>query len=235
MSLPTTSGGVDLSLLHPRFINRLEHFFDDPRIKNRVKIVSAVRTKAHQQRLYDKYLSRGRPLAANPNRNIAPGFKGSWHMVQDCGFGYAVDLRITGRGLSTDDVARVAKGYGIQQTVPSEWWHFQPRSASGWFESLIMEEEEEPIIDWIGILRYIAHLGNEVALSPLRRGSRGKAVKFAQQRLGTLGFDVGTPDGVFGRKTRGGTIRFQRDTSSLTADGVIGGKTWQMMWESNKP
>jgi len=49
-------------------------------------------------------------------------------MVQDCGFGYAVDLRITGRGLSTGEVARIAKGYGIQQTVPSEWWHFQPRN-----------------------------------------------------------------------------------------------------------
>ncbi len=228
MTLPTVNRKVNTDLLHPRFVTRLERFFNDSRIERRVSIVSAVRTKNQQHKLYRKYLRKGWPLAADPDRVIAPGFKGSWHMVQDDGFGYAVDLKLIWFGITKEDVARIAAEYGLQPTVPSEWWHFQPRNATGWF---ITPDVEEPIaIDFAGIVQYIKDLGHEISLSPLRKGSHGKAVTAAQHRLNHLGFNVGAADGRFGRKTRRGVIHFQRHTPRLVVDGVIGGRTWSMMW-----
>ena len=155
-------------------------------------------------------------------------------MVQSGGYGYAVDLRITNRSISEEEVGRIARDYGLRQTVPSEWWHFQPRDAYHWFEARAKENYSIPRIDFEGILQFIEDLSKEVAVSPLRKGSRGKAVRLAQRQLGALGFDVGTPDAIFGRKTYRATMAFQRHTPGLTADGVIGGRTWRAMW-SPKP
>ena len=55
-------------------------------------------------------------------------------------------------------------------------------------------------------------------------GSSGEQVKQIQQKLKELGYDVGTPDGVFGSKTQSAVKAFQRD-NGLTADGVVGTKT----------
>ena len=52
MSIPAKKG-VDLSLLHPRFVKRLEAFFSDERIKGRVRITSGCRTYAKQKYFYD--------------------------------------------------------------------------------------------------------------------------------------------------------------------------------------
>ncbi len=240
MTIPVVSSHVYIDPLHPRFKERLKDFFTDKRIAGKVKVVSGVRTKAQQQALYDKYLTKGWPLAANPNRVIAPGFHGSWHQQQDDGFGYAVDFRIVKRGTKEAFVTDVAAEYGIRPTVKGEWWHFQPRNSQGWFdrapsfgdESIV--EPDEPATDLNAVVQYIESLGHQVALAPLRKGSRGDTVRFAQARLGDLNFDVGTPDGVFGNKTRLGTIRFQRH-NSLVADGVIGGKTWRAMWGMENP
>ena len=112
-----------------------------------------------------------------------------------------------------------------------EWWHHQPRNAQDWFIT-----PEPPIqIDWAGIIQYVKDLGYRVALSPLRKGSHGEEVRAAQQRLNGLGFNVGVVDGRFGRKTKRGVKGFQRAMPPLVVDGVIGGKTWQRMWGSNRP
>ena len=128
--IPTTSKHVNIELLHPEFKRRLEAFFRDSRIRNKVKVVSGVRTYAQQKYLYDGYKSgrAGFNLAANPDRITSSGFQGSYHMQQKAfdNWGYAVDFRIVGRGLSTSQVNSIAKEYGIVKTVPSEWWHHQP-------------------------------------------------------------------------------------------------------------
>ncbi|SDC72802.1 peptidoglycan-binding domain-containing protein [Actinokineospora iranica] len=59
----------------------------------------------------------------------------------------------------------------------------------------------------------------------IRQGSRGDAVREAQQRLAAHGFDPGRADGAFGPRTREATRRFQ-SARGLTADGVIGPNTW---------
>lgn len=55
-------------------------------------------------------------------------------------------------------------------------------------------------------------------------GSKGDRVKSLQQALITLGFLKGSPDGVFGSKTKKAVKAFQK-SKKLTADGVAGKKT----------
>lgn len=58
----------------------------------------------------------------------------------------------------------------------------------------------------------------------IRYGSKGDRVKTLQQALITLGFLTGSPDGIFGSKTRTAVKSFQR-SNKLTVDGVAGKKT----------
>ena len=150
--IPTTSKHVNIELLHPEFKRRLEAFFRDNRIRGKVKVVSGVRTYAQQKYFYDGYKS-GRPgfnLAANPDRKTASGFQGSYHMQQPAfdNWGYAVDFRITGRGISTSQVNAIAKSYGMVAYVPGEWWHHQPcKVVNGkvkWFDACLLYTSPSP-------------------------------------------------------------------------------------------
>lgn len=58
----------------------------------------------------------------------------------------------------------------------------------------------------------------------LRFGSKGEEVRKIQNYLNSIGYSVGTADGVFGNNTKNAVIVFQKD-SSLTPDGVVGVKT----------
>ena len=59
----------------------------------------------------------------------------------------------------------------------------------------------------------------------IRNGSSGPLVLAAQCLLEANGFDVGTPDSQFGAATESATRSFQ-SSRGLTADGVIGARTW---------
>ncbi len=64
------------------------------------------------------------------------------------------------------------------------------------------------------------------ASQKLKYGSKGAVVKKLQQQLILLGYlEDGDDDGVFGRKTRTAVRSFQKDMS-LTADGIVGTKTY---------
>jgi hypothetical protein len=241
-NLPTTSKWVRIDLLHPTFKARLHALLnEDSRISGKVKIVSGVRSYADQKRLYDGWVARkpGFNLAANPDRKFAPGWQGSYHMQQvSDGYGHAVDLRITGSGLSTGDVARIAKDYGIKQTVlnPFEWWHFQWRNSSGIFPAPAMEgkptETKTAVkkkVDLKGVGAAIAQLSEIVKRQPLRNGSRNSAVKVLQQGLENKGFACGYPDGIFGRKTAKAVKAFQR-SRGLVVDAIVGPATWAALF-----
>ena len=236
MSIPISSSRVDLSMLHPRFKHRLEMFFEDPRIRGRVVVTSGCRSYAKQKYLYDKYRAGRGNLAANPDWNRPDGFfKGSFHMEQPDGFSYAVDFGLTSGKIKTWEVNNIAKYYGIYPTVSSEWWHHQPRDGNDWFEiqSDIPEPEavkKEPKMDWLGIVRLLNKLRDDVRTSPIKYRERSDRVKILQRRLGAVGFDAGVPDGIFGRGTRRAVKRFQR-VSRLKADGYVGPATWKALWE----
>lgn len=59
----------------------------------------------------------------------------------------------------------------------------------------------------------------------LTSGSFGGDVVELQRRLTSLGYDVGKPDGIFGPRTRGALVKFQRDFG-LVPDGLAGKWTY---------
>ncbi|MFE3515224.1 glycoside hydrolase domain-containing protein [Streptomyces sp. NPDC059166] len=59
----------------------------------------------------------------------------------------------------------------------------------------------------------------------VRSGSAGEQVKAAQCLLKAAGSDPGTPDGIFGPDTAAAARNFQSG-KGLTADGVVGARTW---------
>jgi N-acetylmuramoyl-L-alanine amidase len=62
----------------------------------------------------------------------------------------------------------------------------------------------------------------------LRWGSRGGDVTVAQRRLATWGYYRGRVDGIYGRRTYGAVITFQR-RNRLRTDGVVGPATWSAL------
>ena len=242
MTIPTTSKRVRLDLLHPKMLTRLEHFFADGRISGKVAVVSGVRSYADQARLYKKYRAGTGNLAANPDRRFGPAaldgkgiWRGSWHQQQADGYGHAVDFRIVGKGITTQEVNRIATTFGLRPTVASEWWHHQWRSASAdEFPAPALthapsEIAEPAAIDWAAIIAAVELQKRQVSQVPLRRGARGDAVKTLQLRLGDHGFDPGIPDGIFGRKTTSAVRAFQK-SRRLTADGICGPNTFNALF-----
>ncbi len=63
----------------------------------------------------------------------------------------------------------------------------------------------------------------------LASGSSGDSVRAMQEKLRELGFLEGEADGQFGRATRSAVILFQKQ-HSLDADGIVGEKTWRMLF-----
>lgn len=62
-------------------------------------------------------------------------------------------------------------------------------------------------------------------MSTLRNGSTGTQVKVLQFLLNEKGFDCGSADGIWGKKTIAAVKAFQK-AKGLTVDGVVGKNTW---------
>lgn len=56
----------------------------------------------------------------------------------------------------------------------------------------------------------------------------GVSVSDVQRALNKAGFDAGSVDGKFGKKTKQAIKAFQR-AHNLSADGVVGEKTWSLL------
>ena len=50
-------------------------------------------------------------------------------------------------------------------------------------------------------------------------------MRVLQRKLGEIGIDAGTPDGIFGKMTTRAVKRYQR-ANKLTVDGIVGSATW---------
>lgn len=70
----------------------------------------------------------------------------------------------------------------------------------------------------------------------LKRGSKGEYVTLLQTILHNKGYDLGLCgiDGDFGRATEKAVKQFQQDWG-LTADGIVGAKTWEKLESSETP
>lgn len=64
----------------------------------------------------------------------------------------------------------------------------------------------------------------------LKKGAEGNITKLMQERLISLGYDLGKhgSDGDFGTATYNAVVKFQKD-NRLTADGIIGQNTWRKL------
>lgn len=67
----------------------------------------------------------------------------------------------------------------------------------------------------------------------LKRGDSGPAVIDLQRHLLNAGYDVGTPDGDFGKKTYDAVIAFQT-AHKLVVDGKVGPKTMGLLCSAEK-
>lgn len=67
----------------------------------------------------------------------------------------------------------------------------------------------------------------------LKRGNKGKWVTELQKILISKGYDLGSygADGDFGKCTEAAVRQFQLD-NNLTADGVVGSKTWDALYQN---
>lgn len=77
------------------------------------------------------------------------------------------------------------------------------------------------------------------AVTVLKVGSYGSEVRTLQTNLQTLGYSVGTIDGIFGARTKSAVISFQMDRG-IQADGIVGPVTAQAissavarLWRTN--
>lgn len=61
-----------------------------------------------------------------------------------------------------------------------------------------------------------------------KQGQTSVAIELIQDKLNELGFDCGTADGVFGKRTKAALAEYQKSVG-LTADGVFGKKTNKKM------
>lgn len=85
-----------------------------------------------------------------------------------------------------------------------------PRAVGDYLRDLVREAYGEP--------------APTMDLPPLRHGDRGPLVKDWQGQLASMGYFVGKQDGIFGVRTRAGTLAFQAD-NGLPTDGVVGPRT----------
>ena len=130
-------GDEAVRLLEPLLAFRLSRAYRaSRRLRDHLRIESAGRTRDAQQYLYDGY-KRGDPgfnLAAWPDRIIGTRsgftFRGSWHMAQEDGYVYAVDLTHHGL-LDWTEVHDKLRASGLHETVRGEPWHHQCTTIRG--------------------------------------------------------------------------------------------------------
>jgi len=130
-------GDEAVHLLEPLLAFRLSRAYRaSRRLRDQLRIESAGRTRDAQQYLYDGY-KRGDPgfnMAANPDRIIGTRggktFRGSWHMAQEDGHVYAVDMTHHGR-LDWAEVHDRLRASGLHETVRGEPWHHQATTIRG--------------------------------------------------------------------------------------------------------
>lgn len=67
--------------------------------------------------------------------------------------------------------------------------------------------------------------------STIRSGSGGAAVEELQKKLNALGFDCGSVDGKFGKKTLEAVKAFQT-ANGLNPDGIVGNATWAALMKA---
>lgn len=76
--------------------------------------------------------------------------------------------------------------------------------------------------------------GEGQTLPTLRKGDRGETVVLLQETLNAAGYDCGSADGIFGKRTKEAVKAFQQ-AHGLKVDGVTGPQTWTALGLMDAP
>ncbi|BAS55866.1 MULTISPECIES: GH25 family lysozyme [Leptolyngbya] len=113
--------------------------------------------------------------------------------------------------------------------IPSAWklWVFHQYSESGTLRGIVGNVDLNQFNgDLDGLQKLLK------GRIPLRQGCEGNVVQEMQSLLKAQGFDLGTPDGDFGPKTKAQVVAFQKAKSLLT-DGIVGAATWSALQKTS--
>jgi lysozyme len=115
--------------------------------------------------------------------------------------------------------------------IPSAWrsWIFHQYSESGTVRGITGNVDLNQFNGNLDALQKL--LKGRI---PLRQGYEGDVVQTMQQLLKSKGFDIGTPDGDFGSKTKAAVMSFQK-SKNLYADGIVGAATWAALEGKSTP
>jgi len=129
------------------------------------------------------------------------------------GAGYAVE-------------ARAAK-YGVVKTAVKDrtWTHWAalPGVLDG--TEINLRPDDPPTEEQKPVTTTPQPEGGVITMNTLKNGSRGTQVKVLQWLLNEGGYDCGTADGIFGKKTLAAVKAYQK-AEGLAVDGICGKNTW---------
>ena len=212
----------DRTKLHPKLQKLMgKHISECKKQGLIIGIGECVRTVAEQDALYAQ--GRTKPGVKVTN---APGYNYSSHHM----WGTAYDVyRNDGKGAFDnsdgffDKVGRIGKSLGLEWggdwKSPVDKPHFQ---LPDWGSTPAMLKKlygtpERFFATWKS--------DEDINMKTIKKGSTGKAVKVWQLIIGV------STDGDFGSATESATKKFQK-AHGLTADGIVGNKTWKAGLES---
>ena len=89
-----------------------------------------------------------------------------------------------------------------------------------------------PIMILLISILLVVSLPSTAQASTLYVGATGPAVRATQTELNSVGYSVGTADGIFGPLTKQGVVKFQ-NANGLTPDGIVGPKTEAALTAAN--
>lgn len=146
------------------------------------------------------------------NRKVG-GASNSQHLK-----GNAFDIYI--KGVSPADIAKYAESIGIKGIglyIRDSFVHVDSRSIKYYWKQ-----------ESGGSQHSVSTFGGNVKKYPtLKKGSSGAYVTKVQKKLKSLGYKL-TVDGKFGSITQSKVKAFQKK-KGLTADGIVGPKTWKAL------
>ncbi len=207
-------GDEDCEHLHPVLAFRLAGaYWSSQLMRDHVRIESGARSVDEQRRLYARWRNGavGANLAADPDRRIAPGFVGSYHLIQPAdGWAWACDMTRSGP-VSWSQVHEVLDGWGLLRTVPGEPWHVSHGRHTGIFAGPMPPESV-----------WKPESAPYRLLKVRRPRIRGPYVSWVQERTGAV------VDGVYGPGSAEAVGDWQAN-HGLTADGIVGPKTHQAL------
>lgn len=156
------------------------------------------------------------------------GVSRSYHML-----GQAADVTIS--GVAPAEVAKYAEsigilGIGLYETKQDDFFvHIDTRTTKSFWYGQAQARRTTfggaPAQSTTTTTTSTPTKTYALNLPLLVEGMTGESVKSLQQLLNAKGFNCGTPDGIFGAKTKAAVIAYQ-NKYKLTPDGKVGSQVW---------